>query len=110
MAKSSSELARTYSLTKTESDELENLIAEVDAKGFTLSSELSNYITRHKLGNTYPNISGLVKMQDGLDSWNFNGGFPSSIYRIVCKELLLKGKDTTARVVGFKSYKDINQK
>ena len=96
-----------YTLPDEMAEELANLILEVESLNFSLSSELSNYITKNNLGRKYPNISGSVTMQNGVDTWSLNGGFPRNIYRIVCQELSLHGKGTTAQAVGFKSYKSI---
>ncbi len=100
-------LAERHSLTKIESEELTKLLKDMKAQRFIHSSDLSNHIRKYKLGNEYPNISGVVKMQNASDTWDFNGGFPSNIYRIICEELQLNGKGTTARVIGFKSFNDL---
>ena len=100
-------LAQENNLSKIESEELLKLITDMKAMNFSSSGDLSNYIKRNKLGHKYPNISGIVTMTSGRDTWNFEGGFPSKIYAIVCKELQLKGKGTFAQVVGFKPYKDL---
>jgi len=100
-------LLTQYSLTVIKSKELANLLIEVSEKNFKLSSELSNYITREKLGNKYPNIAGIVTMSNDLNKWDFDGGFPKDIYRIVCQELNLYNKGTSARAIKFVSYKDL---
>lgn len=99
-------LAFRYSLSSVKSEELSLLLEEMIEKNFTISSELSNYITSNKLGYKYPNIAGIVTMSDNEREWDFNGGFPPDIYRIICKELNLTDKGTSARAVGFKSYQE----
>lgn len=103
------ELEDTYGLSRIDSTELYNLIDEVSEKNFTHSHLLSKYIKENRLGNKYPNISGIVKMQKESDAWDFEGGFPTNIYRIVCIELGLQNLGSSARVTGFTSYKDLNR-
>ncbi len=99
-------LAFRYSLISVKSEELSSLLEEMIEKNFTLSSELSNYITGNKLGYKYPNIAGIVTMSDNEREWDFDGGFPKDIYRIICTELNLTDRGTSARAVGFKSYQE----
>ena len=101
------QLMNKFSLQDEMAEELADLILEVESLNFSLSSELSNYITQNSLGKKYPNISGSVTMQNGCDTWSLNGGFPRNIYRIICQELSLHGKGTTAQAVGFRSYKSM---
>jgi cold shock CspA family protein len=90
-----------------EEKEFEQLVAEMKFLGMTQSNQVSSYIMKNKLGYKYKNISGIVTMEKDGTSWNFNGGFPSRIYAMLCKELGLKSKGTQSRVVGFKSFKDL---
>ncbi|MGG6420046.1 hypothetical protein [Vibrio cholerae] len=99
----------TYSMNKTEASELVALISEVKTKGFKYSKELSNYIIKNQLKRKYPNISGVVKMEKSGEQWDFSGGFPKKIYGIVCSELGLSDQGTTAKAVGFKSFKDMGE-
>ncbi|EGR4144188.1 hypothetical protein CGT92_17955 [Vibrio metoecus] len=99
----------TYSMNKTEASELAALISEVKTKGFKYSKELSNYIIKNQLKRKYPNISGVVKMEKSGEQWDFSGGFPKKIYGIVCSELGLSDQGTTAKAVGFKSFKDMGE-
>ena len=96
-----------HNMNKTEASELTALILEVEAKGFKYSKELSNYIMDNQLKKKYPNISGVVKMEKSGEQWDFSGGFPKKIYGIVCSELGLSDQGTTAKAVGFKSFKDM---
>lgn len=98
---------RRHNMNKTVASELTALISEVETKGFKYSKELSNYITDNQLKNKYPNISGVVKMEKAGEQWDFSGGFPKKIYGIVCSELGLSDQGTTAKAVGFKSFKDM---
>ena len=43
------------------------------------------------------------------DEWDFPGGFPRNIYKIICEELKLRNQGTDARPVKFTSFKDINK-
>ena len=105
--KCKSELAEEHNLTTTEADELYNLLEKVRPLKFARSKQLSDYIVRNSLGYKYPNIAGIVRMEDGGTEWNFNGGFPPKIYAIICDELALGNQGTRARVVGFESYKQM---
>ncbi|MBE9221317.1 cold shock domain-containing protein [Cyanobacterium stanieri LEGE 03274] len=91
--------------------ELYELLEEMrqlpEEERFTHSKQLSNYIVRKKLGYKYKHISGILRMQNGTDEWDFKGGFPTDIYRIICQELGLDNQHTTARPVGFRSFKDV---
>lgn len=100
-------MVKKYSLSYREAYELVNLISEITPLGFTHSSQLSNHIKDHQLGYKYPNISGIVTMQREDREWDFKGGFPKNIYRILCKELNLDGRNSDARAVGFISYSDM---
>ncbi|WP_318492188.1 hypothetical protein [Photobacterium leiognathi] len=98
-----------HKMNQIEASELVALISEVKAKGFEYSKELSNYIIKNQLKNKYRNISGVVKMEKSGEQWDFSGGFPKKIYSIVCSELGLSDQGTTAKAVGFKSFKDMGE-
>lgn len=100
-------IAKRHCLEKTKADELNQLLVEMRPLGFTHSKQLSNYIVRHQLGYRYPNISGIVIMADGGTEWEFPGGFPPEIYRIICIELDLDNQRTSARPVRFTPFRDI---
>ena len=91
-------------LTIEQIHELYDLIEDVKEQNFLFSSDLSYYITKNKLGYEYPNISGVVTMENSDNRWKFKGGFPTNIYRIICQILNLSSQHTRTRVVGFKSY------
>jgi cold shock CspA family protein len=93
--------------TKTEADELHQLLTEMRPLKFRYSSQLSKYIVRHRLGYRYPNISGIVRMEEAGREWDFDGGFPTNIYKIICKELDLDNQRTSARPIGFIPFKDV---
>ncbi|MBK8848919.1 MAG: cold shock domain-containing protein [Saprospiraceae bacterium] len=97
-------------LQKTKEEEFELLVAEMKSKGFTQSAEVSNYIVRCRLGDKYQNISGILEMTNGGETWDFNGGFPPRIYAMLCERLHLGNKGTDAKVVGFTSFKDLKNK
>ena len=95
-------------LNQVELGELYSLVQEIKSKNFQYSSDLSRYISKNKLGYDYPHISGIVTMKNIGRSWEFKGGFPSNIYRIVCTILDLRSNGSFARAVGFKSYASLN--
>lgn len=103
-----SRLSRKHSLPKEHAKELYLLLVEMRPLEFRFSAHLSQYIVRNKLGHKYPNISGIVRMENSSSEWNFHGGFPPHIYAIVCDELGLKDKNTDARATGFTPFKDID--
>ncbi len=73
---------------------------------FTHSKQLSGYIVRYKLGYKYKNISGILRMELGGEEWDFHGGFPPEIYKIICIELGLANQNTPARPGRFTPFKD----
>jgi cold shock CspA family protein len=103
-------IAKSHHLEKTKADELHQLLTEMRPLGFTHSKQLSNHIVRCQLGYRYPNISGIVIMEDGDTEWEFPGGFPPGIYKIICRELGLDNQRTNARVKDFESFEDIYSK
>ncbi|MEH2248356.1 hypothetical protein [Nostoc sp.] len=97
-------IAKKHRLEKTKADELHQLLTKMRPLGFTHSRQLSEYIVRYQLGYRYPNISGIVIMEDGATEWEFPGGFAPEIYKIICRELDLDNQRTSARVKIFESY------
>ena len=95
-------------LNHNELTELYRLVQEVEAQGFQSSSDLSSYIRKNQLGYKYPNISGVVTMRSNGTSWDFKGGFPPKVYRILCTILGLSNNGSRARAVGFKSYASLS--
>ncbi|AFZ42827.1 Cold-shock protein DNA-binding protein [Halothece sp. PCC 7418] len=100
-------LGEDYDLEESEARELYQLLTEMCPLNFTHSKQLSNYIVQHKLGYKYPNISGIVRMEAAGREWDFHGGFPTSIYRIICQELNLDNQRTPARPIRFTPFKDV---
>mgnify|MGYP006271403195 CR=1 FL=1 len=101
-------LARRYGLDSVEAEELRSLLKNMAPLGFESSKQLSTYICKHKLGHQYPNISGIVRMRQNGEEWDFRGGFPPSIYKIICCELGLRNEGTSARAVGFTSFEALD--
>jgi hypothetical protein len=99
-------LAKRYNLTKTEAEELHQLLTEMRPLKFKYSKQLSVYIVLHRLGYRYPNISGILRMR-GATEWDFHGGFPTKIYKIICSELNLRNNETDARPIKFTPFKDV---
>jgi len=87
-----------------EADELYRLLADMRPLNFTRSKQLSAYIVKHKLGYQYPNIAGTAIMEDGGIRWRFEGGFPTHIYGIICRELNLSNQRTSAIVIDVELY------
>ena len=92
---------------KIEEEEFLQLVAEIRTKGFTKSSEVSNYIVRNRLGSKYSHISGILELEDSESSWTYRGGFPPDIYARLCAELGLKSAGSNARVAGFTSFQEV---
>jgi cold shock CspA family protein len=90
--------------------ELLLLLKELRPLKFKYSKELSDYIVKNQLGYRYPNISGIVTMEDGGTRWLFPGGFPREIFTIICKELRLANQRTSARAIHFESFQHIYSK
>ncbi len=97
-----------YNMDELQARELSALISEMTGKGFKYSKELSRYIIKNQLKQKYPNISGVVKMEKSGEQWDFSGGFPKRVYGIVCSELDLSDQGTTAKAVGFTSFKEMD--
>ncbi|WP_123777520.1 hypothetical protein [Vibrio rhodolitus] len=93
-----------HKLSIEEATEMEALLCQMRPMNFRTSKQLSNYIVQHKLGNKYPTISGIARMTNGYDEWNFDGGFPPEIYKIICRELQLSNQGTNSWIVGFSSF------
>ncbi len=102
-------IAGEHCLEKIKADELHQLVTEMRPLRFTHSKQLSKYIEKNQLGYRYPNISGIVIMEDGGTEWEFHGGFPPKIYRMICRELGLDNQGTSARAVRFTPFKDVYQ-
>ncbi|MFN6477815.1 hypothetical protein [Nostoc sp. DedQUE07] len=101
-------IAKKHRLEKTKADELHQLLTEMRPLGFTHSRQLSEHIAAYRLGYRYPNISGIVTMEDGGREWKFHGGFPTEIYKIICRELGLDNQRTSATVKDFESFEDLH--
>jgi len=91
-----------------ESNEFQQLIAEMTQLGFTHSSQVSSYIMRNKLGLKYKHISGVVTMEKDGNTWDFKGGFPPKIYAQICSALDLDNNGSYAKVVSFNSFNELN--
>ena len=91
-----------------ESNEFQQLIAEMTPLGFTNSSQVSSYIMRNKLGLKYKHISGVVTMKKDGSTWDFKGGFPPKIYAEICSALDLDNNGSYAKVVSFNSFNELN--
>lgn len=99
-------IAKEYNLTKTKAEEFHKLITDMRPLKFKTSKQLSKYIVINQLGYKYPNISGIVRMEEADTQWNFHGGFPVDMYKKICEILDLHNQGTSARAVGFTPFKD----
>ncbi len=93
--------------------ELLLLLKELRPLKFKYSNQLSAYIVKNQLGYRYPNISGIVTMNNGDTGWEFPGGFSKEVYKIICRELRLANQGTSAIATDFESFQEIysrNQK
>ncbi|WP_139252133.1 hypothetical protein [Hymenobacter psychrotolerans] len=90
-----------------EEEEFEQLVAEMNVMGFTMSHQVSSYIVNNRLGDKYKHISGVLEMENQGVLWKFNGGFPPKIYAKLCERLQLVNKKTASRVIGFTSFNDL---
>ena len=93
--------------TTQQEREINTLVNMFRNMGFSQSSQISNYIWRHNLGNQFPHISGYLKMSNGADNWTFKGGIAPQFYREVCERLKLGNKGTDSFVVGFTSCAEL---
>ncbi len=94
----------TKALVSTAEEEFQALVEEIRELEFQQSSEVSNYIVNRRLGLKYQNISGHLDMRKNGDTWTFNGGFPTSIYRRLCTKLGLSNNGSSAIPLRFTSY------
>lgn len=99
-------LRKKHKLTQIQGDELYDLLRQMRPLKFTHSKQLSGYIVRYKLGYKYKNISGILRMELGGEEWDFHGGFPPEIYKIICIELGLANQNTPARPGRFTPFND----
>ena len=109
LVKSIEALQVRHNMSSGEASELQQLLIDMKRLNFSKSAQLSKYIVRNKLGYKYPTISGIARMSDGEHQWDFDGGFPTNIYRIICTELCLSNQGSRATVVGFTSYSSIDE-
>lgn len=97
-------LMRDHKLDEFEAVELYELLKYFQPLKFTSSKQISQYIMKHKLGRKYPNISGIVEMENQGNRWDFNGGLSPRIYGVVCRELGLRNQESDARVIKYTSF------
>jgi len=100
-------IIEAHDLDEVKANELEQILKEMRPFGFTHSNQLSKYIVKHQLGYRYPNISGIVTMEQAGEEWDFHGGFPPKIYKIICEELNLDNQRSQATPIRFTPFKDI---
>lgn len=94
-------------LTRLEADELHKLLIEMRPLNFKYAKDLSKYIVKNQLGYKYQHISGILTMRGEADEeWDFHGGFPPYIYKIICRELGLDNQRTFAKPEHFIPFSD----
>lgn len=101
-------LRAAHNLTPQEAEELSSLLSLFKSKNFTTSSQISSCIRANKLGEKFPNLSGVLTMENGADTWKFRGGISPKFYAIVCSYLGLSNHNSGARPVDFTSYQNLN--
>ena len=92
---------------KYQEQEINTLVNLFRNKGFSRSSDISNYIWKNKLGNMFPHISGYIEMSNGRDNWTFKGGIAPRYYREICERLELCNNGSRAQVVDFTSFAEL---
>lgn len=98
-------LLNKYLLTYKEAQELSYVMDLCIEQNFIFSRDLSNFIMENNLGFYFPNICGVLYMNDGCNQWKFYGGFSQKIYRILCFELNLLGRRSNASTTKFIPFK-----
>ena len=94
-------LMHKYPLAYREALELSYVIDICIEQNFIFSRDLSNFIMDNSLGLRFPNICGVLYMDDGYSQWKFFGGFSQKIYKILCCELSLLGRKSNASTIRF---------
>lgn len=95
-------------LSAVEREEFEKLVIEIKQNNFKSASQVSNYIMKNKLGTKYPNISGILEMEQDGRYWQFKGGFPPKIYAMLCTEIGLENEGSDAKPGLFTPFKYLN--
>lgn len=83
MATRQQEIQKRKELEEIQNHEFEQLVTEIKTLNFSRTAQVSDYIVKNRLGHKYRNISGVLEMKNGTDTWNFNGGFPPQNLRKV---------------------------
>lgn len=60
-------LQAAHNLTPQEAAELSSLLSFFKSKNFTASSQISACIRANKLGKNFPNLSGILTMENETD-------------------------------------------
>lgn len=87
--------------------QLEDLVSFFKPMHFIKSSQLSDYITKHKLGRKYPDLSGDLEMTDGYETWTYKDGIHPKYYSELCNRLQLDNKHSGSWPIGFTSNKEL---
>lgn len=93
-------------LSEYEKSELIELVSFAKDNHVNTSWELTNLITKYKLGKRFPNLTGDLKMKNEHTDWTYRNALSPRIYKIICDELNLNNKGTSSKVVSFRKNKD----
>lgn len=90
-----------------EEQEFQQLKIEIQKLNPTNTKQISDYITRNKLGYKYRHISGHLEMQQGEKNWIYPGAISPRWYARLCQDLHLDNQHSGAVPLNFKSFKEI---
>lgn len=90
--------------------EFNALVEEVKPLGFTESAEVSRYIVSHSLAKKYRNLSGYLELRKDQSEYTFVGGIDKIYYARLCQVLGLGNRNSGAKVIGFTSFAEAQEK
>ena len=86
--------------------EYEMLLQLVKKYNISSPKELSAFITANRIGNRFPHLCGLIRMRDGIYSWDYKNGIAPSVYGRLCEDMEFGGPVSSAKVESFTPWKD----
>ena len=98
-----------YDETRQQRNEYRQLLAEVSAANLRSAKEVSAYIVRNHLERKYSNISGVLDMRRGADSWKYKGGISPRYYARLCSDLGFRQGKSDCYVTGYRSFRELNR-
>ncbi|MBQ8706734.1 MAG: hypothetical protein IJ523_01440 [Succinivibrionaceae bacterium] len=90
-------------------NEYRQLLEEVSGANLRSAKEVSAYIVRNHLEQKYGNISGVLDMRRGADSWKYKGGISPRYYARLCSDLGFRHGKSDCYVTGYRSFRDLNR-